>query len=127
MGFSKAIAAIYPKTEIQQCIIHQIRNSTKYVSYKDIKALMADLKKVYGLADEETIVFELEQFSSKWDVKYPKISQSWQARWAELSTYFKYPQSVRTLIYTANSIENFNRQPRKVTKSKAVFPKDDAL
>ena len=127
MGFSKAIAAIYPKTEIQQCIIHQIRNSTKYVSYKDIKALMADLKKVYGLADEETIVFELEQFSSKWDVEYPKISQSWQARWAELSTYFKYPQSVRTLIYITNSIENFNRQFRKATKSKAVFPNDDAL
>ena len=126
-GFPEAIAAVYPKTEIQQCIIHQIRNSTKYVSYKDIKALMADLKKVYGAVDEETALFELEQFSAKWDAKYPKISQSWQARWAELSTYFKYPQSVRTLIYTTNSIENFNRQLRKVTKSKAVFPNDDAL
>ena len=88
---------------------------------------MADLKKVYGAVDEETALFELEQFSSKWDVKYPKISQSWKSRWAELSTYFKYPQSVRTLIYTTNSIENFNRQLRKVTKSKAVFPNDDAL
>lgn len=126
-GFPEAISAVYPKTEIQQCIIHQIRNSTKYVSYKDIKALMADLKKVYGAVDEETALFELEQFSSKWDVKYPKISQSWKSRWAELSTYFKYPQSVRTLIYTTNSIENFNRQLRKVTKSKAVFPNDDAL
>ncbi len=88
---------------------------------------MVDLKKIYGAVDEETALFELEQFSSKWDVKYPKISQSWQARWAKLSTYFKYPQSVRTLIYTTNSIENFNRQLRKVTKSKAVFPNDDAL
>ena len=88
----------------------------KYVSYKDIKALMADLKKVYGAVNEDTALYELEQFSAKWDSKYPKISQSWQAHWAELSTYFKYPQSVRTLIYTTNSIENFNRQLRKVTK-----------
>ena len=126
-GFSEAISAVYPKTEIQQCIIHQIRNSTKYVSYKDIKALMADLKRVYAAVDEETALYELDEFAKKWDTKYPKISQSWQAHWAELSTYFKYPQSVRTLIYTTNSIENFNRQLRKVTKSKAVFPNDDAL
>lgn len=127
VGFPEAIAAVYPKTEIQQCIIHQIRNSTKYVSYKDIKALMADLKRVYGAVDEETALYELEQFSAKWDSKYPKISKSWQSHWPELSTYFKYPQSVRTLIYTTNSIENFNRQLRKVTKSKTVFPNDDAL
>lgn len=127
IGFPEAISAVYPKTEIQQCIIHQIRNSTKYVSYKDIKALMADLKSVYGAIDEETALYELEQFSAKWDAKYPKISQSWQTHWPELSTYFKYPQSVRTLIYTTNAIENFNRQLRKVTKSKSVFPNDDAL
>ena len=126
-GFPEAISAVYPKTEVQQCIIHQIRNSTKYVSYKDLKALMADLKRVYAAVDEETALYELEQFAKKWDTKYPKISQSWQAHWRELSTYFKYPQSVRTLIYTTNSIENFNRQLRKVTKSKAVFPNDDAL
>ena len=126
-GFSEAISAVYPKTEIQQCIIHQIRNSTKYVSYKDIKSLMADLKRVYAAVDEETALYELDEFAKKWDTKYPKISQSWRAHWAELSTYFKYPQSVRTLIYTTNSIENFNRQLRKVTKSKAVFPNDDAL
>lgn len=99
----------------------------KYVSYKDIKALMADLKKVYGAVDEETALYELDNFAAKWDSKYPKISRSWQNHWAELSTYFKYPQSVRTLIYTTNSIENFNRQLRKVTKSKAAFPNDDAL
>lgn len=126
-GFPEAISAVYPKTEIQQCIIHQIRNSTKYVSYKDIKALMADLKKVYGAVDEETALYELENFAAKWDAKYPKISLSWQTHWAELSTYFKYPQSVRTLIYTTNSIEKFNRQLRKVTKSKVVFPNDDPL
>lgn len=126
-GFPEAISAVYPKTEVQQCIIHQIRNSTKYVSYKDIKALMADLKKVYGAVDEETTLYELENFAAKWDAKYLKISVSWRAHWAELSTYFKYPQSVRTLIYTTNAIENFNRQLRKVTKSKAVFPNDDIL
>ena len=126
-GFPEAISAVYPKTAIQQCVIHQIRNSTKYVSYKDIKALMADLKKVYGAVDEETALYELEQFGEKWDSKYPKISQSWRSHWPELSAYFKYPQSVRTLIYTTNSIENFNRQLRKVTKNKAVFPNDEAL
>lgn len=126
-GFPEAISAVYPKTEIQQCVIHQIRNSTKYVSYKDIKTLMADLKKVYGAVDEETALYELEQFAAKWDAKYPKISKSWQAHWPELSTYFKYPQSVRTLIYTTNSIENFNRQLRKVTKNKGVFLNDDSL
>lgn len=126
-GFPEAISAVYPKTEIQQCVIHQIRNSTRYVSYKDIKALMADLKKVYSAIDEETALYELDNFAEKWDSKYPKISISWRNHWAELSTYFKYPQSVRTLIYTTNSIENFNRQLRKVTKSKAVFPNDDSL
>ena len=102
-GFPEAISAVYPKTEIQQCVIHQIRNSTKYVSYKDIKALMADLKKVYGAVDEETALYELEQFGKKWDSKYPKISQSWRSHWPELSTYFKHPQSVRTLIYTIDN------------------------
>ncbi len=126
-GFPEAISAVYPKTEIQQCIIHQIRNSTKYVSYKDIKALMADLKRVYAAVDEEMALYELDEFAKKWDSKYPKISRAWQSHWPELSTYFKYPQSVRTLIYTTNSIENFNRQLRKVTKSKAVFSNDDAL
>lgn len=126
-GFPEAISAVYPQAEIQQCVIHQIRNTTRYVSYKYIKALMADLKKVYAAVDEETALYELDNFATKWDSKYPKISISWRNHWAELSTYFKYPQSVRTLIYTTNSIENFNRQLRKVTKSKAVFPNDDSL
>jgi putative transposase len=119
-GFSNAIEAIFPRTEIQQCVIHQIRNSTKFVSYKDIKLLMTDLKKVYAAIDEQTALYELEVFDEKWGVKYPKIALSWRSNWANLSTYFKYPQEVRTLIYTTNAIENFNRQLRKVTKSKSV-------
>ena len=126
-GFPAAIEAVYPKTEIQQCIIHQIRNTTKFVSYKDIKALMADLKKVYAAIDEQTALTELENFDDKWRGKYPKIAISWRDNWANLSTYFKYPQEVRTLIYTTNAIEGFNRQLRKVTKNKGVFPTDDSL
>lgn len=126
-GFPAAIEAVYPKTEIQQCIIHQIRNTTRFVSYKDIKALMADLKKVYAAIDEPTALAELENFDEKWGNKYPKIAISWRDNWANLSTYFKYPQEVRTLIYTTNAIEGFNRQLRKVTKNKGVFPTDDSL
>jgi len=126
-GFSNAIEAVFEKTQIQQCVIHQIRNSTKYVSYKDIKELMADLKKVYTAVDEQTALYQLESFDEKWSKKYPKIALSWRTNWANLSTYFKYPQEVRTLIYTTNAIESFNRQLRKVTKSKSVFPTDDSL
>lgn len=126
-GFPTAINAVFPKTEIQQCVIHQIRNTTRFVSYKDIKLLMADLKQVYAAVDEQTALYELDAFEEKWGKKYPKIAQSWHANWACLATYFKYPQEVRTLIYTTNSIESFNRQLRKVTKSKSVFPTDDSL
>ena len=126
-GFSSAIEAVFPKTEIQNCIIHQLRNSGKYVSYKDLKALMADLKAVYAAVDEQTALDALDAFSERWDKKYPKIAQSWRENWANLSTYFKYPQEVRRLIYTTNAIEGFNRQLRKVTKAKSVFPTDDSL
>ena len=126
-GFSVAIEAVYPKTEIQNCIIHQLRNSSKYVSYKDLKALMADLKAVYAAVDEPTALDALDTFAEHWDKKYPKISQSWRNNWANLSTYFKFPQALRRLIYTTNTIEGFNRQLRKVTKSKSVFPTDDSL
>ena len=126
-GFTDAIGAVYPKTEIQQCIIHQIRNSTRFVSYKDIKALMADLKAVYGAPDEQSALFALDTFEQKLNGKYPKIAVSWRSNWVNLSTYFKYPKEVRTLIYTTNSIEGFNRQLRKVTKNKGVFPTDDSL
>lgn len=126
-GFSTAIEAVFPKTEIQNCIIHQIRNSSKYVAYKDLKALMADLKAVYAAVDEDAALMALDTFSEHWDKKYPTISQSWRANWANLSTYFKFPQELRRLIYTTNAIEGFNRQLRKVTKAKSVFPTDESL
>ena len=99
-GFPQAIEAVYPKAEIQQCIIHQIRNSTKFVSCKDIKKLMTDLKLLYAAPTEETALQEPELFRDKWDAKYPKIYKSWHDNRATLSTYFKYPETVRWLIYT---------------------------
>lgn len=126
-GFPQAIEAVYPDAEVQHCIIHQIRNTTKFVSYKDIKELMADLKRVYGAPTEEIALQALEDFGTKWNGKYPKIYKSWHDDWALLSTYFKYPEAVRRLIYTTNTIEGFNRQLRKVTKSKTVFPSDSSL
>ena len=126
-GFSQAIEAVYPKAEIQKCIIHQIRNSTKYVSYKDIKELMKDLKAVYKAPTEDLALTNLGIFAEKWDKKYPMCVNSWKNNWAELSTYFKYPEGIRKLIYTTNAMENFNRQLRKVTKNKTIFPNDYAL
>lgn len=126
-GFASAITAVYPQADLQNCIIHQLRNSSKYVSYKDLKALMADLKAVYAAADEDSALEALDTFAGRWDKKYPKISASWRANWPNLSTYFKFPQELRRLIYTTNAIEGFNRQLRKVTKSKSVFPTDDSL
>ena len=126
-GFPQAIEAVFPQTEVQQCIIHQIRNSTKYVSYKELKPLMADLKKVYAAPTEQLALDNLDEFAAKWDSKYPKISKSWKEHWPTLSTYFKYPEEVRKIIYTTNAIEGFNRQLRKVTKSRTVFPTDESL
>ena len=126
-GFSEAIEAVYPKAEIQKCIIHQIRNSTKYVSYKDIKELMKDLKAVYKAPTEDLALTNLGVFEEKWSKKYPMCVSSWKNNWAELSTYFKYPEGIRKLIYTTNAMENFNRQLRKVTKNKTIFPNDYAL
>lgn len=126
-GFSEAIAACYPKTEIQKCIIHQIRNSTRYVSYKDLKKVTADLKPIYKAATEEGALLELERFEEVWGVKYPLIVRSWRNNWEELSTFFKYPPEIRKLIYTTNMIESYHRQLRKVTKGKSIFPTDEAL
>ena len=126
-GFSQAIESVYPKTEIQKCVIHQIRNSTKFVSYRDIKELMKDLKTVYKASTEELALSNLDIFEEKWGKKYPMCVNSWRNNWAELATYFKYPDGIRKLIYTTNSIENFNRQLRKVTKNKTIFPNDYAL
>ena len=98
---------MFPKTDIQNCIIHQLRNSSKYVSYKDIKALMADLKRVYQAVDEQSALAALDDFAEIWDKKYPKISKSWRENWANLSTYFKFPEELLRLIYTTNAIEGF--------------------
>lgn len=126
-GFAEAISRVFPQTDIQNCIIHQLRNSRKRVSYKDLKNVMDDLKKVYNAVDETSAYDALAEFAEKWDKKYPSISKSWYENWANLSTYFKFPPVLRKLIYTTNAIEGFNRQLRKVTKSKSVFPNDESL
>lgn len=126
-GFSEAISACYAEAEIQKCIVHQIRNSIRYVSYKDVKKLLADLKPVYKAASEDAALAALDEFDALWSVKYPLVSQSWRRNWAELATFFKYPPEVRKIIYTTNMIESYHRQLRKVTKGKAVFPSDEAL
>lgn len=126
-GFVEAINVAYPKTEVQRCIIHQIRSSTRYVSYKDIKQFTADLKPVYKAPTEESALSALDEFEAKWGAKYPLAVKSWRVNWNELSTMFKYPPEIRKLVYTTNAIENFNRQLRKVTKTKSAFVSDDAL
>lgn len=126
-GFSDAIHAVYPETEIQRCIVHQIRYSTRFISYKDIRSFMVDLKLVYQANTEDIALQQLEALDNKWGKKYPSTISSWRNNWADLSTFFKYPPELRKIIYTTNSIENFNRQLRKVTKSKSIFPTDDAL
>ena len=126
-GFSEAIKSAFPKTEIQKCIIHQIRNSTKYLSYKDRKEFCTDLKSIYKASTEESGLLALEQVDEKWGKKYPLSVKSWYNNWDELSTFFKYPQEIRTIIYTTNTIESYNRKLRKITKSKGSFPTDNAL
>lgn len=126
-GFGDAIHAVFPQAEIQRCIVHQIRYSTKFISYKDLKPFMEDLKLVYKADTEDLALTALEDLEEKWGKKYPASIGSWRNNWTQLSTYFKYPSEIRKLIYTTNSIENFNRQLRKVTKSKTIFPTDDAL
>lgn len=126
-GFSQAISACYPKTDIQKCIVHQIRNSVRYVSYKDLKRVTADLKPIYKAPTEEAALQELERFEEEWGSKYPLIVKSWRQNWDELSTFFVYPAELRKLIYTTNMIEGYHRQLRKVTKGKSIFPTDDSL
>lgn len=126
-GFGDAIHAVFPKAEIQRCIVHQIRYSTKFISYKDLKPFMADLKPVYKADTENLALAALDDLEAEWGKKYPASIASWRNNWPQLSTYFKYPSEIRKLIYTTNSIENFNRQLRKVTKAKTIFPTNDAL
>ena len=126
-GFGDAIHAVFPKAEIQRCIVHQIRYSTKFVTYKDIKPFMKDLKLVYKADTEELTIAALDDLEETWGKKYATSIASWRNNWPQLATYFKYPGEIRRLIYTTNSIENFNRQLRKVTKAKTIFPTDDSL
>ncbi|MGK5655026.1 IS256 family transposase, partial [Brevibacillus formosus] len=126
-GFTEAISACYPKTEIQKCVIHQIRNSIKYVSYKDLKKVTAELKPIYKAPTEQAALEELDQFEQTWGSKYPLMVRSWRTNWDEIATFFKYPPEIRKLIYTTNVIESYHRQLRKVTKGKAIFPTDDSL
>jgi transposase-like protein len=126
-GFDEAICTIYPQTEVQTCIVHQVRNSIKYVASKDQKAFMADLKPVYRAGTEAQGLDELEGLNNKWGKKYPMVISSWQKNWPKLSTFFKYPEGIRKLIYTTNTIEGYHRQIRKVTKNKGVFTSDSAL
>ena len=126
-GFADAISAVYPQAEIQRCIVHQIRYTTKFVSYKDIKAFMKDLKGVYQAPTLEQAEESLDTLEANWGAKYPSSVTSWRNNWPQVSTYFKYPQELRRMIYTTNQIENFNRQLRKVTKTRTIFPSDDAL
>lgn len=126
-GFEEAIASIYPKTEVQSCIVHQVRNTIKYVSSKDSKEVIADIKKVYQAVSEEIGKQNLELFADKWGKKYPIVIRSWNANWHKLSTFFKYAPDIRKLIYTTNTIEGFHRQIRKITKTKGAFTSDMAL
>lgn len=125
-GFPDAIRTVFPDTRVQICVIHQIRNTLKYVSYKDQKAFMKDLKRVYAAESEEIAMGNLESMMENWK-KYQAVLNGWLDKWENLSTYFSYGSQIRKLIYVTNTIEGFNRQLRKVTKSKALFPNDEAL
>lgn len=126
-GFKEAIKSTFPDTEIQKCIVHQIRNSTKFVNYKDRKPFCADLKEIYTAPNEQAGLDALERFEKKWGDRYGYAAKSWRDNWPELSTFFRYPPEIRRIIYTTNAIENFNRQIRKYTKSKSSFPSDESL
>jgi len=126
-GFEQAISGIFPKTEVQSCIVHQIRNSLKYVASKDQKEFLAELKPVYKASTKGLAELNLERLTEKWSKKYPVVIKSWQDNWHKLSTYFKYTEDIKRIIYTTNTIEGFHRQVRKVTKNKGVFPSDEAL
>jgi transposase-like protein len=125
-GMSDAISAVYPKCEHQLCIVHQIRNSLKFVSYKDRKKLAADLKPIYQATEEEAQE-ALERFESKWDKNYPQIAKSWYNNWDNLMIFLQYPEAIRRIIYTTNAIESLNNQLRKVTRNKRVFPTDESV
>lgn len=125
-GFPDAINAVFPQTHIQLCIVHMVRNSLKYVSWKDYKAVTADLKRVYRSATEDEALLELERFAEAWDGQYPQISKSWRTHWHNLNTLFNYPEDIRRAIYTTNAIESLNSVIRKAIKKRKIFPSDDS-
>lgn len=125
-GFSEAIGAVFPQTQVQRCIIHQIRSSLKYVSWKDRKAFVADLKQVYRAGTRDEAEANLMQLGQRWSTKYPMAIRSWETNWTELATFFDYPSEIRRIIYTTNSVESYHSQIRKVTRSKAAFPTPEA-
>jgi len=125
-GFPEAINTVFPETLIQLCIVHMVRNSLKYVVWKDYKAVTSDLKQVYKSATEEEALLALDQFAEKWDEKYPQISKSWRSHWVNLNTLFSYPEDIRKAIYTTNAIESLNSVIRKATKRRKLFPTDNS-
>ncbi|WP_256384030.1 IS256 family transposase [Photobacterium toruni] len=125
-GFPDAINTVYPETHIQLCIVHMIRSSLRFVSWKDYKAVTADLKRIYQADTEEIALMERDAFSERWDDKYPKISRSWINNWENLNTFFRYPKDIRKAIYTTNAIESLNSVIRKAIKNRKVFPSDDS-
>jgi transposase-like protein len=126
-GISEAIEAVFPRAEVQKCIVHQIRNSLRYVSWKERKPMAKDLRRIYEAATEKEGAAALDEFSEKWDKRYPHISASWRTNWDEIVTFFKYPPEIRTMVYTTNPIESLNRKIKKVAKNKSIFPNDQAL
>jgi transposase-like protein len=126
-GFPEAVRAVYPDTRVQLCIVHMVRNSTRFVSYKDLKKVCADLKAVYSAASEEAGRKALEDFGKVWNEKYPMICQSWDHHWDDLSEFFRYAPEIRRAIYTTNAVESLNYQLRKVTKNRLSFSTDDAI
>ena len=125
-GFPEAIESVFPKTMVQICIVHQIRNSLNFVSYKERKQVAADLKPVYGAATSEEALFQLELFAEKWDARYPLISKSWRANWSRIEPMFQFPAEIRRAIYTTNVIESLNMSLRKITKTRAAFPSEES-
>ena len=125
-GFPEAINTVYPQCQVQLCIVHMVRNSLKYVPWKDYKAVTADLKRIYQAITEQEALLALEQFCERWDSKYPQISRSWKAHWENLNTLFRYPEDIRRAIYTTNAIESLNSVIRKAIKKRKLFPTDDA-
>ena len=126
-GFPEAIETVYPKTQVQTCIVHMVRNSLKYVSWKDRKALVQDLKKIYSASTVEESELALNIFAEKWDDKYPTISELWRRHWERVIPFFAYPADIRKAIYTTNAIESLNMTLRKVIKNKRSFPSDEAV